>query len=65
MPRGTKGRTQFETLSVEANLLAELREFLGQRTAQGGASWTIRGFIAAAIREKLEKEDETQKESGA
>jgi hypothetical protein len=65
MPRGTKGRTQFETFAVEAEQMAELRKFLGQRTAQGGASWSIRGFISIAIREKLEKEDETKKKGGA
>ena len=56
MPRGKKGRTQFETIAVEAEQMAELREFLAKRSELGGASWTIRGFVSAAIREKMERE---------
>ena len=43
-------------MSIRNENMQELREFLQEREDAGRASWTIRGFIQAAIREKIAAE---------
>ena len=55
-PGGGRARTPVSTMSIRNENMQELRECLQEREDAGRASWTIRGFIQAAIREKIAAE---------